>query len=140
MLYHIFYFAIGVLSAVLGLGLLAKLRKKKLNYEKSRAVFVTIIEFVIYATEKVMVLSILLFLIYWSFKIFILGADTSKAKAFVEFCTKNWIGVLIFAPFMFYRIIIQKLQELSEIASAKFRNLKPTPMKEGDATTVEVEK
>jgi hypothetical protein len=48
-----------------------------------------------------------------------------KAHVFIETCHNYWKGLLVFLPLLFYRIIVEKLKDLSEFYGAKFKDRKP---------------
>jgi hypothetical protein len=111
--------------------------KKWLSFRQKE--LVSIIDFIFLFVERTIVISGLILLVLWGYKIFIVCEPETirKAKVFISFCNVNWKGLLIFLPFIFYRIIIDKIKELSEFYSMKFRNKTAEPVGQGTINNVE---
>lgn len=85
------------------------------------------LDFLLLMSEKLLVLAGIMVLAWWACKLFVAvdAESIHKAKAFVKICHENWIGALVFAPLLFYRVAILKLIELEQLWSAKFRQRAP---------------
>lgn len=87
------------------------------------------LDFALLMVEKLLVLAAIAVFTRWGYKLFVVCDLESilKAKEFLRVCHEYWIGALVFAPLLFYRIVILKIIELEQLWNAKFRPSTPKP-------------